>query len=234
VSDLPQNINVIRIFIASPGGLGEERKAARDVVDEINRAHSDHWGCQIKLVGWEDTIPGYQRPQSLINQDLDQCEYFVGLLWDHWGSKPATNGSRYTSGFEEEYCRAQDHLDAGRMKDLVLFFKAIDPARLADPGKSLQSVLAFKKTCVEERKLLYKEFATISEFRDALRAKFSAIGWNETEIQLSRHLNGAADEQRPVTKSTDLGDPHESRLIEHDAIEFISGLSQRSSEWGER
>lgn len=77
---LSESIKIVRVFIGSPGGLEDERRAAREIVQEVNQAHSEHWGCQFKLVGWEDTIPGYQRPQSLINIDLDKCQYFIGVL----------------------------------------------------------------------------------------------------------------------------------------------------------
>ena len=94
-------LKVVKVFIGSPGGLEDERQAAKRIVDEINQSHSEHWGCQIKLVAWEATLPGYNRAQSLINQDLDKCEYFAGVLWDNWGSKPEDGDSKYTSGFEE-------------------------------------------------------------------------------------------------------------------------------------
>ena len=76
-------IKVIKIFIASPSGLNDERQAAKKIIDDINQSHGEHWGCQFKLEGWELTLPGYNRAQSLINQDLDKCAYFVGVLWDH-------------------------------------------------------------------------------------------------------------------------------------------------------
>ncbi len=93
-------VKVVKVFIGSPGGLESERQAAKRIVDEINQSHSEHWGCQIKLVGWEATLPGYNRAQSLINQDLDKCDYFVGVLWDDWGSKPQGGDRRYSSSRE--------------------------------------------------------------------------------------------------------------------------------------
>ena len=78
--NMPSSIKVVKVFIGSPGGLDTERQAAQRIVSEVNRSHSEHWGCQLKLVGWEETLPGYRRAQSLINQDLDKCEYFVGVL----------------------------------------------------------------------------------------------------------------------------------------------------------
>src|SRR5208282_1716079 len=158
------SIKIIKVFIGSPGGLDSERREGQRIVNEINRSHSEHWGCQIKLVGWEETLPGYRRAQSLINQDLDKCEYFVGVLWNRWGSKPDDGNSEYSSGFEEEFERARLRTDRGEMKDIALFFKEIDQPQLHDPGPSVAKVIAFKNNCVREHKLLFKTFDGIEEF----------------------------------------------------------------------
>src|SRR5690349_21024400 len=93
---------VIKVFLASPGDLADERRAAKEVVDEHNALHAASTGYQIELVGWEETVTSFGRAQSLINQDLAGCELFVGMLWKHWGTPPDAGG-RYTSGFEEEF-----------------------------------------------------------------------------------------------------------------------------------
>ena len=102
--------NVIKVFLASPGGLQEEREAANDIVNEENRNHAYRNDFQIELVGWEDTIAQQGRPQEVINRDLDQCEYFVGLMWQRWGTPPGPKGHPYSSGFEEEYYRSVKRL----------------------------------------------------------------------------------------------------------------------------
>ncbi len=88
---MQENLRLIRVFIGSPGGLEEERQAAHDVVKEINQHNSDHWGSLFKLMGWEEAIPGYRRAQDKINEDLDRCDYFIGVMWDKWGSRPSND-----------------------------------------------------------------------------------------------------------------------------------------------
>jgi hypothetical protein len=39
--DSPMDVKIIRAFIASPGGLDAERKAAFDAAEEINRSEPD-------------------------------------------------------------------------------------------------------------------------------------------------------------------------------------------------
>src|SRR4051794_37021061 len=93
---------VLKVFLASPSDLAEERKVSKDIVDSINHGAGRVLGWHIDLMGWEDTLPGYARPQSLINTDVDACDLFVGLLYERWG----TPTGEFTSGFEEEFARA--------------------------------------------------------------------------------------------------------------------------------
>jgi len=48
---------VLKVFLASPGDLAGERRAAKVVVDEVAlTARELNWS--IELLGWEDTLPG--------------------------------------------------------------------------------------------------------------------------------------------------------------------------------
>lgn len=90
----------IRVFLASPGDLQTERLAATAVIEQFNKSWSDFSRYHVDLIRWEDTLPQYGRAQGIINQDLVTCELFVGMLWEQWGTPPAT-GNEYSSGFEE-------------------------------------------------------------------------------------------------------------------------------------
>ena len=72
---MPENITRYRVFIASPGGLKEEREAFREALqdynDEINELERD---VTFMSVGWEATLGGVGRPQSMINQDIAKCD----------------------------------------------------------------------------------------------------------------------------------------------------------------
>ncbi|MCK5343399.1 MAG: DUF4062 domain-containing protein [Candidatus Heimdallarchaeota archaeon] len=93
------NRRVIRVFIASPGDLKEERRRFRKIIDEVNRSKAYGSGIQLEPLGWEDTSPGVGRPQGLINKDIHKCDLMIMLLWKWWG----TPTGEYLSGFEEEY-----------------------------------------------------------------------------------------------------------------------------------
>ncbi len=164
--------NIVRVFLASPGDLTEERKQAKVVVDEFNRTWANFLGYEVELIGWEDTVTQLGRPQDVINQDMETCELFVGVMWKHWGSPPTSDGS-FSSGFEEEFTRSLDRNQRTGEPQMKLFFKRIGPEYLKDVGPSLSKVLEFRKKVISDRKVLFEEFAEPEEFSDKLRRSLS-------------------------------------------------------------
>src|SRR5258708_11069174 len=131
---------VVKIFLASPGDLTAERKAAKFAVDEFNSLWADVSGYQVELIGWEDTVSVFARPQATINLELDRCEYFVGLVWKHWGTPPDKLGL-YTSGFEEEFKRSVERRKKEQLPEISLYFKEIESQFPVDQGAQLQKGL---------------------------------------------------------------------------------------------
>ena len=153
---------VLRVFLASPGDLKEERKAVRSAVDEFNESWAEEFGYQIDLSRWEDTGPGFGRPQDLINEKLDLCDLFIGLIWKKWGTPPS-HDENTSSGFYEEYERSIARRESGEKPEIFLFFKHVPDEFMDDPGKDLKKVLNFQKTIKDEKKILFKKFSTIDE-----------------------------------------------------------------------
>jgi Domain of unknown function (DUF4062) len=159
---------IVRIFLASPGDLNEERRLAKSIVDEINSLWADSTGYHIELVGWEDTVTSLGRPQATINRDLERCELFVGMIWKRWGTPPDTSGI-YTSGFEEEL---QTSINTNKSKgkpSLSLLFKQVDSDSLRDPGDQLKKVLALRESLIAKKELYFEEFGDIKDFEKKFR-----------------------------------------------------------------
>ena len=154
---------VVKVFIASPGDLGDERKTAKAVVDEFNGIFAEQFGYHVELIGWEDTVSVFGRPQDTINHELERCELFIGMMWKHWGTPPDHEGM-YTSGFEEEYeISVARRLREGR-PEISLLLKEIDPAFLVDPGEQIKKVLAFRDQLIAGKSILFQNFTDIREF----------------------------------------------------------------------
>ncbi|ACM21470.1 hypothetical protein Geob_3127 [Geotalea daltonii FRC-32] len=158
----------VKVFLASPGDLSDERKIAKTVVDEFNSLWAEQLGYQVELVGWEDTVARCGRPQALINRDLEQCELFVGLMWKRWGTPPDVAGT-YSSGFEEEFNRSVERRKADGLPEISLLFKEIDTDSLRDPGAQLKKVLDFKEQLITEKTILFEHFSDFSDFEKKFR-----------------------------------------------------------------
>ncbi|WP_162933097.1 DUF4062 domain-containing protein [Roseovarius sp. EL26] len=232
---MQDKMKLIRVFIGSPGGLEDERRAAHAIVEEVNRDHSEHWGCHFKLLGWEDTVPGYQRPQSKINEDLDRCDYFIGVLWNRWGTTPTNDPAGYTSGFEEEFHRAERRIQEGKMKDMLLLFKKVEiPAEL-EPGEDLKKVRDFRQQQIDGKRNYFRDFEDLSGFKDAIRSKLNDIGWKE-----AGHDRTVADDD---SAPTNRAEPEHSEstqeasenagLLEGEARSFVTGFLSKSDAWEE-
>ena len=169
---MPSIITAYRIFIATPGGLRNEREAFRETVYEYNETDAIQRGVLFIPTGWEDTLAGAGRPQGIINQDLKHCDYFVLVVWDRWGTPPDVSGAgKYTSGTEEEFHVAERCLadSDSPMLQMVVCFKAVRPAQLSDPGEQLGKVLQFKRELETNKHHLFSTFDDLIRFQNLLR-----------------------------------------------------------------
>lgn len=145
---------ILTIFLASPSDLNEERRLARQTVDDLNKCLGRSLGWHLELLGWEDTMPGCARPQELINGDLALCDLFIGLLWKRWGQETG----KFSSGFEEEFTIATNRNGSEGCPEIWLAFKKVDPDLIKDPGDQLKRVIQFRSLRESERTILFKEF----------------------------------------------------------------------------
>jgi hypothetical protein len=152
---MPTNITTYHVFIGCPGGLELLRKEFVECLSDYNQREAIPRGALFLPVAWEETLPGRGRPQSLINDDLRQCDYGVFLFKDRWGSPPDESGV-FTSGSEEEWTLANDLCSEGAMRGLALFFLPIAKSQLKDPGPQLKRLLEFKQKIERERRHLFK------------------------------------------------------------------------------
>ena len=158
-------LTAYRVFIASPGGLADERQAFRDIIQSYNEMDAISRGLLFIPVGWESTLPGMGRPQSLINEDLKDCDYFILVLWDRWGS--SSGDEKYTSATSEEFSVAQQCCQDPEhsLCEMAAFFKAVDARQMSDPGEQLRNVLDFRRRLEQSKEMLFGTFDDLSSFQ---------------------------------------------------------------------
>lgn len=215
---MPFDLKGYKIFIASPGGLNDERDNFRKTIDEYNITDAIPKGIIFKAEGWEFTNGGMGRPQSLINEKLRECDYFIMILHNRWGTNPGQNEHNATSGTHEEFKVAIDcyHDEAYPMRDVKVLFKAVSPVQMSDPGNELKKVLEFKEQLESEKPLLYDSFSSIEEFNFQLR-KYLASWLRDTGP--TTNFKDFSPPRSPLDQDYNLGlkyDSLEDRIIQND------------------
>jgi tetratricopeptide (TPR) repeat protein len=167
---MARNLTEYKVFIASPSGLESERQAFKDTLDRCNLRDGHDRGIHFTPIGWELTLSGQDRPQKLINDEIRKCDYFVLALHNRWGTPPGDSDGRYTSGTEEELdvAKIAKQEKMYPMKELAIFFKAVNVQMMADPGPELHRVLEFQKKLEKTKEFLYRRFDSTDIFAETL------------------------------------------------------------------
>ena len=165
---------VIRVFVASPGDIKEERTLLEDIVSQLNLTFSETIRRRFELVKWEThSRPGKAKyVQDVINRQIPEYDVFLGVMWSRFGtSTPVAE-----SGTEEEFIRACDSSSGGTtVREFLFYFKnqPISP-NLIDADQ-LKKVHVFKANLKPKYGLLYHEYSDIHEFHTKLRLHLSKI-----------------------------------------------------------
>jgi hypothetical protein len=180
---MSENLRVLQVFIASPSDLVDERRAIKEVADEVNIMFRQS-GFQVQLLGWEDRLPGYGRAQAQINEDVDKADLFVGFLWRRWDSDPGD--PKYSSGFEEEFYRAVERRERTGAPEISMFFKDVSVKSSGDINDvQLKKVLDFR-TLIASKRLLFADFTSIDDWRKRTRELLSnyLVGFLKRTMEL--------------------------------------------------
>jgi hypothetical protein len=165
---MPRTVTILRVFVASPDDVAEERALLADVISELNTTWSRNLGISLELVKWEThAYPGVgSDPQAIINEQLaDDYDIFIGIMWARFG----TPTDRAGSGTAEEFYRARNkyRVDPNQVRIMFYFKDApISPSEV--DLEQLASMIAFQKE-LGEKGTLYWTFTNRDEFTQLLR-----------------------------------------------------------------
>jgi hypothetical protein len=223
----------IRVFFASPGDVEEERHI---FIDRL-RLLSDQSGHQFIPLEFSSVLAASgRRPQSAINNLVDQCDIFLAVFYRRWGQY-APDVAAYTAYTEEEFERANRRFGTTGAPEILCFFKQVDLSSLADPGSQLTNVLEFRRRLEESRQVLYRTFTTMDQFVVELDRHLMAFANGEMENLRTParriHLPIIKDRKPEVGRAYDLAmmreaiHAAESGHLE-DAATLFARLSQTS------
>jgi Domain of unknown function (DUF4062) len=168
---------VIKVFIASPSDVPDERKIVREVIHEWNATHSEHRKLVLLPIGWEShSSPEMgDRPQAIINKRvLKDCDVLVAAFWTRYG----TPTGKAASGTAEEI---EEHINANKLALIYFSTLPVDPDKI--DHEQLKSVKAFKEEC--RTRGLVEGYSSLGEFR----GKFSRQLAQKVNLQFSNDLD---------------------------------------------
>jgi hypothetical protein len=142
---MARSATILRVFVASPSDVKEERELLEDIIKELNLVWAKEQGILLELVKWEThTYPGAGAdPQSIINEQLsDDYDIFIGVMWARFGTPTGRAGS----GTVEEFRRAYNSFvqNPNRIR-IMFYFKNAPIAPNEIDIEQLSQVNAFKK-----------------------------------------------------------------------------------------
>ena len=117
---------IIRVLIASPSDLAEEREIVTEAINEWNAQHAVAERVVLLPVKWEThaTLRAGVRPQGAINEQIvEHSDILVGMFWTKFGSSTGVA----ESGTVEEI----DQCVAKGKRTLLYFSKRpVDPSTI--------------------------------------------------------------------------------------------------------
>jgi len=184
---MPCELRGLKIFIASPSGLETERGEVCRFIDDYNKYEAEPRSVRFQIVKWEDIPPSYGRPQGVINDRLIECDYYLLMLWNRWGTPPGSDESdrRFTSGSEEEFYLAEKCLKDGQspMQQIAVYFKKVESDETAEPGGQFKKVLDFKEKLEKNHTLLFGSFEESEKLRNCIWQHLAEwVRENETRL----------------------------------------------------
>lgn len=157
----------LKIFVASPGDVSQERDIVSVVVQELRRTIGDIRDVELETVRWETHAwPDIgDDAQDVINGQIGEYDVLVGVMWKRFG----TPTKRAKSGTGEEFERAYDFFTRfGRPK--IMFYFRTTPFYPKDEKElsQIRKVLRFRKK-LERLGVLFWEYDKPIDFERDVR-----------------------------------------------------------------
>jgi tetratricopeptide (TPR) repeat protein len=195
----------LRIFLASPGDLADEREVVQACVDEHRARRSGQAKVTYEVVGWDRVRGTARRPQEAINELISESHFLIALFKGSWGSEPGSPWG-YTSGTEEELFTGL--LELGRaeqpMRDVWVAF-------LEHPAPADQ-IVNLRRQMSRHHSIMYESIADIRELKEKLTERLEA--WEAAEgSKVARHIDLLPSSGRDVLRAANLR-LHGEKLVE--------------------
>jgi len=142
---MPIEIKSLRIFVASPGDVTEERERLAGVVEHLRTHVAAPHGLDLELVRWETHVrPGVGvDAQAVVNPQIGAYDLFIGILWNRFGTPTHRAESGTREEFDQAYARWQK--DSSDIEIWVYFGERPFTFRNRDELEQKGKVVAFQE-----------------------------------------------------------------------------------------
>jgi hypothetical protein len=205
--------NVLRVMIASPGDVADERMVVTGEIHRWNDANALARKLVLLPVKWETHSTPQQgdHPQAIINRQLlDEADIVVAIF----GTRIGTRTEQYVSGTVEEI---KKHVAAGKTAKVYFSDVPVAPSSLNPEQYGL--LTEFRKECQSTG--LFATFTDIQQFRADFRQHL------DLELNQARYLWLTHLEPPTLANSSDLN-PDAIRLIKAAASYDGTVISQET------
>ena len=168
---MPTPVKKVRIFVASPGDVQDERNQLAKVVDELNliiTALAPEKAIILELIRWETHVyPDMGRDaQEVVNKQIGDYDIFVGIIWKRLGTPTAVA----RSGTDEEFQRAYALWEKNKSLPMLIYFcqQSLPPPRTKEEVEQLGKVVDFRDEL--SKKGLMGDYADHASFADVIRS----------------------------------------------------------------
>jgi len=171
-SVLNKTVRLIRVFVASPGDVQEERQRFSTVVASVNKRHAIEKGILLDPWQWEiDSVPAIGRLQENINPSLDEAAVVVLMIWNRIG----TPSGKAESGTVEEFERAVERFHRDGWPRVLVYYcnRPVPPAKNSEEIEQAMQVMKFKEKHAKD--LLPATYNSADDFAQLLETHLDHV-----------------------------------------------------------
>jgi len=171
-----KRMNVLRIFLASPGDVKAEREMIFALKEDLDLLIGKDKNIRFEIVNWErNTYPGKgEDAQDVINKQINnEYDVFFGIFWQRFG----TPTNRFESGTLEEYENAKEKFENDKENThIMMYFKTQGNSNVYEIDiEQFKKVRDFRNKISKEDGILFSEFEKTEDLRNLALIQLSNL-----------------------------------------------------------
>lgn len=192
-----KTVNVLRIFLASPGDVIAEREMIFGLKDDLDELIGKDKDLKFEIINWEkNTYPGKgEDAQDVINKQInDEYDIFLGIFWQRFG----TPTSRFESGTLEEYERAKTKFENDpENTHILMYFKSQEVNMYNLDLDQFKKVKEFRTRISNEDGVYYNMFEKTEDLKKMLQLHIT----NLIRDKFTKEKKGLIKENAEIEKN---------------------------------